>query len=161
MYYNFLILSLYTFVRKFYYSSVSHLCSIDQRIDEQIYTDGHACSSHLSERDVDDETMSAMIIVCFRFYFSGYKMLRVALHAAAGRVADRNTCSTGDRANARRAEGHTGPSGRPPESAGDRRSHAAASGAPSSSSTSFSSQQSQEETQFSGLALRRGLKKKI
>lgn len=106
--------------------------------------------------------MSLIIIVYFRLHSSGYKMLRVTLHAAVGRVADRNTCSTsGKRADTCRAEGHAGPFGRPPESTGDRHSHAAAeSGAPSSSSTSLSSQQSQEETQFSGLTFRRGLKKK-
>lgn len=109
------------------------------------------------------KTMSTITTVCFRRHSSGYKMLRVTLRAAAGRVADRNTCpASGERADTRRAERHAGPSGRPPESGKCQRmrlhAHAAVSGAPSSSSTSFSSQQSQEETQFSGLALRRGLK---
>lgn len=81
-------------------------------------------------------------------------MLRDTLRTVPGGVADRDPHSAADeRDTADGAQGHPGPLGRPSESAGDRRADAS-----SSTSQSSASQQPPEETQFSGLALRRGLR---
>lgn len=84
----------------------------------------------------------------FRLHPGGREMLRVTLFAASGRVAGRDADSAaGERADARRIQGHPGSPGRPSEPAGDRRSDAASRASPSSSASQpLSSQQPQEET---------------
>lgn len=91
---------------------------------------------------------NSTVRVAFRCRPGRREMLRDTLLTVPGGVAGRYSHSAADeRAAGSRAQGHPGPPGGPSESARDRRADAASS-----------SQQPQDETQFSRLALRRGLR---